>query len=289
MNLATESRATPALPVTNGLRARGLAAAGLRLGARVAPGALSLLGGAAVLLAVWQAAAMAVGQDLPGPLATRDTFWRLVSNPFFDNGPNDKGIGLQLLASLQRVFIGFAAGTAVAIPLGIVLGGSRLVRRVVDPVVQVLRPVSPLAWFPIGLVALSSAPHAAVFVVFITSLWPTVINTAFGVSTVPQAHKDVARVFEFSRSRYLTKVVLPHSLPHILVGLRLSMGIAWLVIVAAEMLSGGTGIGFYIWDSWNALNLEQVLSAILIIGVVGLILDQGFALIGRLAAYTEVA
>lgn len=289
MNIATESRASRGRLAPGSPRIAGVATSALRLGARAMPGILSLLGGAVALVAVWQLAAMAVGTDLPGPFATADTFWRLVSNPFFDNGPNDKGIGLQLFASLQRVFLGFAAGTAVAIPLGIVLGSSRIVQRIVDPVVQVLRPVSPLAWFPIGLVALSSAPHAAIFVVFITSLWPTVINTAFGVSTVPQAHKDVARVFEFSRWRYLMKVVLPHSLPHILVGLRLSMGIAWLVIVAAEMLSGGTGIGFYIWDSWNALNLEQVLSAILIIGVVGLVLDQVFALIGRLAAYTEVA
>ncbi len=213
---------------------------------------------------------MAVGEDLPGPLATWDTFWRLVSNPFYDNGPNDKGIGLQLWASLQRVFIGFAAGSAVAIPLGIVIGSSRIAQRLIDPIVQVLKPVSPLAWFPIGLVALPSAPHAAIFAIFITALWPTVINTAFGVSSIPQAHKDVARVFEFSRWRYLTKIVLPYSLPHIIVGLRLSMGIAWLVIVAAEMLSGGTGIGFYVWDSWNALNIEQILSAILIIGIVGL-------------------
>lgn len=289
MNLATESRAARR---GGGIASGSAAAAGrfaLRAARAAGPGLVSLAGGAAILVALWQLAAMAVGPDLPGPFATSDTLWRLVSNPFFDNGPNDKGIGLQLFASLQRVFIGFLAGTAVAIPLGVLLGSSRIVRRVVDPVVQVLRPVSPLAWFPIGLVALSSAPHAAIFVVFITSLWPTVLNTAFGVSTVPQSHKDVARVFEFSRSRYLMKVVLPHSLPHILVGLRLSMGIAWLVIVAAEMLSGGTGIGFYIWDSWNALNLEQVLSAILIIGVVGLLLDQAFALIGRRAGYTEVA
>ena len=254
---------------------------------RVIPELASLVGGAVLLGLLWQAATIAVGDDLPGPASTMQTFWRLVTDPFFDNGPNDKGIGLQLYASLQRVFIGFAAGTLVAIPLGVMLGASRLVRAVVDPIVQVLRPVSPLAWFPIGLVALQSAPNAAVFVVFITSLWPTVINTAFGVSTVPQAHKDVARVFQFSRWRYLTRVVVPHSLPHMLVGLRLSMGIAWLVIVAAEMLSGGTGIGFYVWDSWNALNLEQVISAILIIGIVGLLLDRLFALAGRRFVYAE--
>ena len=286
MSIATESRDNARRPGFISLPAIGAMAR--RQALSVASGMLSLAGAILVLGLIWQFAAMAVGKDLPGPIETMDTFWRLVSHPFYDNGPNDKGIGLQLFASLQRVFIGFAIGTVVAIPLGIVLGTNRIVRQVVDPIVQVLRPVSPLAWFPVGLVALSSAPQAAVFVVFITSLWPTVINTAFGVSTIPQAHKDVARVFEFSRSRYLTKVVLPHSLPHILVGLRLSMGIAWLVIVAAEMLSGGTGIGFYVWDSWNALNLEQVLSAILIIGVVGLVLDRVFAFIGSRFEYAEV-
>ncbi|MGE0228131.1 MAG: nitrate ABC transporter permease [Dehalococcoidia bacterium] len=254
----------------------------------LASGALSLAGAACVLGLFWHAASALTGNELPGPVATMDTFWRLVSNPLYDNGPNDKGIGLQLIASLQRVFIGFAAGSAVAVPLGVLLGSSRLMQRVLDPVVEVLRPVSPLAWFPIGMVALQSAPQASIFVVFITSLWPTVINTAFGVRSIPQSHRDVARVFEFSRSRYLAKVVLPHSLPHILVGLRLSMGIAWLVIVAAEMLSGSTGIGFYVWDSWNASNIEQILSAILIIGIVGLALDRAFAAVGRRFEYTEV-
>jgi nitrate/nitrite transport system permease protein len=255
---------------------------------RAGLGALSLVGAALVLAALWQAAVMVVGDGLPGPRATSATLWGMVSDPFYDRGPNDKGIGLQLFASLRRVFMGFALGSALAIPLGVLLGTSRVARSVIDPIVQVLRPVSPLAWFPLGLVALNSAPNAAVFVVFITSLWPTVVNTAFGVGTVPQSHRDVARVFEFSPARYLTKVVLPHSLPHILVGLRLSMGVAWLVIVAAEMLSGGTGIGFFVWDSWNALNLEQVISAILLIGIVGLILDRGFAMIARRYAYAEV-
>jgi nitrate/nitrite transport system permease protein len=287
MSIATESRSTTRAPA--GVALPRLGALARQRGMALVIGAASLAGAALVLGLVWQLAAMAVGEDLPGPLATWDTFWRLVSNPFYDNGPNDKGIGLQLLASLQRVFIGFAAGTAVAIPLGVMLGSSRIAQRVVDPIVQVLRPVSPLAWFPIGLVALQSAPQAAIFAVFITSLWPTVINTAFGVSSIPQAHKDVARVFEFSRWRYLTKIVLPYSLPHMIVGMRLSMGIAWLVIVAAEMLSAGTGIGFYVWDSWNALNIEQILSAILIIGVVGLALDRAFALLGSRFAYAEVS
>jgi nitrate/nitrite transport system permease protein len=249
---------------------------------------VSLLGAALILAAIWSAAS-AYQKELPGPIATSETLWNLVSNPFYNNGPNDKGIGLQLWASLQRVFVGFGIGTAIALPLGILLGANAVVRRFFDPVVQVLRPVSPLAWFPIGLVALQSAPHAAIFVVAITSLWPTVINTAMGVGSIPQAHRDVARVFRFNQWKYLTRIVIPHSLPYIVTGLRLSMGTAWLVIVAAEMLSGGTGIGFYVWDSWNALNLEQVMSAILLIGAVGLLLDRGFGLLAKRFTYAEVA
>ena len=161
-------------------------------------GAISMMGAAAILAAIWQVSAYFL-VDLPGPAATMGTFWRLVSDPLYDNGPNDKGIGLQLWASLVRVFKGFTLASAAAIPLGILLGSSPFFRRFFDPVVQVLRPVSPLAWFPIGLVALQSAPDAAIFVVFICSLWPTVINTAFGVASIPESHKQVARVFEFDR------------------------------------------------------------------------------------------
>jgi nitrate/nitrite transport system permease protein len=256
---------------------------------KAAAGALYLGGSLVLLGAIWALAALLAGKDLPGPLATLQVFWGLVSDPFYDAGPSDKGIALQLLASLQRVFTGFLIGSAVAIPLGLLIGLNPLARRFVDPLVQILRPVSPLAWFPIGLAALHSAPSAIVFMIFITSLWPTVINTAFGVSTLPESHKNVARVFQFSRRKYLLRVVLPYSLPHILTGLRLSMGIAWMVIVAGEMLSGGTGIGFFVWDSWNALSLERVLSAILLIGAVGLALDRGFNLLIRRVSYGEAA
>ncbi|TAJ21287.1 MAG: nitrate ABC transporter, permease protein [Dehalococcoidia bacterium] len=247
-----------------------------------------MMAAAAILGFIWAMATATVGDDLPGPVVTMKTFLSLISDPFYDRGPNDKGIGLQLAASLWRVFRGFAVGTVVAIPLGVLLGANAVTRRILDPIVQVLRPVSPLAWFPIGLVTLKSAPDAAVFVVFITSLWPTVINTAFGVSSIPQSHRNVARVFEFSPATYVRRVMLPHSLPHILVGLRLSLGIAWVVIVAAEMLSGGTGIGFYVWDAWNALDLQRVISAILLIGIVGLLLDRMVSIIARRFEYPEV-
>lgn len=211
----------------------------------------------------------------------------MVSNPFYDNGPNDKGIGLQLAASLGRVGIGFGLGTLLALPLGVLVGVSPIARRVFDPIIQVLRPISPLAWFPIGLAALHSSPNATIFAIFICSLWPTVINTAFGVSSVPQAHKSVAHVFRFNRRKMLTKVILPYSLPYIFTGLRLSMGIAWLVIVAGEMLSGSKGIGWFVWDSWNALSLEKVLSAVLIIGLVGFAIDQVFQCAIKRISYTE--
>lgn len=259
-----------------------------RVARSVAVNAGSLLAAAAILGLIWGIAAATVGDDLPGPIATMKTFFTLISDPFYDRGPNDKGIGIQLGASLWRVARGFAVGTVVAIPLGVLIGSSDVCRRIFDPIVQVLRPVSPLAWFPIGLVTLQSAPDAAVFVVFITSLWPTVINTAFGVASIPQSHRNVARVFEFSPGTYLRRVVIPHSLPHILVGLRLSIGIAWVVIVAAEMLSGGTGIGFYVWDAWNALDLQRVISAILLIGIVGLLLDRAVSMLAHRFEYPEV-
>jgi nitrate/nitrite transport system permease protein len=266
---------TPALPAGNALPWRQWARA-----------VLELAGAVGIVLAIWLVAAALAGRDLPGPAQTMRVFWDLVINPFYDAGPNDKGIGLQLASSLQRVFAGFLLGSLVAIPLGFLMGASPLWHRLLNPMVQVLRPVSPLAWFPIGLAALHSAPTAIVFVIFITSLWPTAINTAFGVASLPQDHKNVARVFRFSRWKYLTKVLFPYSLPYILTGLRLSMGIAWMVIVAAEMLAGGTGIGFYIWDSWNALSVERVLSALLVIGLVGLLLDRGLDIFARRTAYT---
>lgn len=232
------------------------------------------IGGFLILFLIWSFISSVVTTTLPGPIATLKVFWQLVSNPFYDNGPNDKGIGIQLGKSLWRVFLGFGLGTLLAIPLGIVMGANELFQKLLNPIVQVLRPVSPLAWFPIGLAVFKHADEATVFVIFITSLWSTLINTSFGVASVPQDHKNVARAFAFSKARYLRRVLIPYALPHILTGLRLSLGVAWLVIVAGEMLSGGLGIGFFVWDSWNALSLERVMSAIILIGLIGLILDR---------------
>ena len=268
----------PSIPIPS---LGGLAGVPARLGKAIVTGAAAL----ALILALWSLAAWAAGNDLPGPAMTMATFWSLVANPFYDKGPNDKGIGIQLLTSLGRVGMGFGLASIVAIPLGIAMGVAPSVYRIVNPLVQILRPVSPLAWFPIGLATLHAAPSATIFVIFMTALWPTIINTAFGVASIPNDHKNVARVFCFSRWKYIRKVVLPYSLPHILTGLRLSMGIAWMVIVAAEMLAGGVGLGFFVWDSWNALKVDRIISAILLIGLVGLILDRVFDMAAHKAAY----
>jgi nitrate/nitrite transport system permease protein len=242
--------------------------------------------GFGMLVLLWYGLSLLTKGGLPTPLATSQVFWELIKDPFYDYGPNDKGIALQLGSSLIRVFSGFLLGSLFAIPVGFIMGASSVGRKIFYPIVQILKPVSPLAWFPIGLVAFESASLATVFIIFITSLWPTLINTAFGVGSIPDDHKNVARAFGFSKWKYLTEVLLPYSLPHIITGLRLSIGVAWLVIVAGEMLSGGMGIGFFVWDSWNALSLEKVICAILIIGLVGLILDRFFSWIEKRVTYS---
>jgi nitrate/nitrite transport system permease protein len=244
------------------------------------------LTGFCILLVIWGLISGLSGGALPGPIRTLRVFAQLLAHPFYDNGPNDKGVGIQLITSIGRVFVGFGIGSVVAIPAGMLIGASSGFKKLFYPIVQLLRPVSPLAWFPLGLAVFKSAGSATIFVIFITSLWPTLINTAFGVASVPDDHRNLARAFAFSKRKYLLKILIPYSLPYILTGLRLSVGVAWLVIVAGEMLSGGIGIGFFVWDSWNALSLERVMSAILLIGLVGLLLDRGFDLIARRFSYS---
>lgn len=237
---------------------------------------LFFLGSMAILAGIWELVAVVTKREIPGPASTWVVLKELLAEPFYDRGPNDKGIGNQLMSSLYRVFLGFGLGSLVAIPLGLIMGGSKFAMRLFNPIVQILRPVSPLAWFPLGLLAFKAAEGATVFIIMITSLWPTLINTAFGVASLPDDHKNVGKAFGFSTWKYLTRIMLPFSIPHIITGLRLSIGVAWMVIVAGEMLSGGVGIGFFVWDSWNALSLERILVAILIIGTVGLLLDKAF-------------
>jgi nitrate/nitrite transport system permease protein len=239
--------------------------------------------GVAVVVALWALVA-ARSSDLPTPAEGFTALRTLLRYPFYDLGPNDKGIGVQLGVSLLKVFTGFAMATVVGVPLGFLIGGSKRAWAAANPVIQVLRPVSPLAWFPIGLVVLKDVRSAAVFVIFITSLWPTVINTAAGAASVPMDQRNVARVFKFGRLAYIRHVVVPHSLPAVITGMRLSMGIAWMVIVAAEMLSGNTGIGYFVWNSYNGGSLANVISAIVLIGTVGVALDTVFMRLARKAA-----
>lgn len=225
------------------------------------------------LCAIWQIICATVAPDLPTPAVALSGFATIMTDPFYDNGPNEKGIGLQLAYSLRRVFIGFFIASLIAVPLGFMFGLSATCRAIFNPIIQILRPVSPMAWFPIGLAVLKVSDLATIFVITITSLWPTLINTATGVSSLPQDYRNVARVFAFSRATYFTKILLPYSLPHIITGFRLSLGVGWMVIVAGEMLAGGTGIGFFVWDSWNSLNLSRVISAIILIGLIGYAID----------------
>ena len=238
--------------------------------------------GGAVVIVLWALVARS-SPDLPGPGEAFTALRRLLRYPFYDLGPNDKGIGIQLGVSLVKVFSGFAMAVLIGVPLGFLIGGSKRAWAAANPIIQILRPVSPLAWFPIGLVVLKDVGNAAIFVVFITSLWPTVINTAAGAASVPMDQRNVARVFKFGRLAYVRHVVIPHSLPAVITGMRLSMGIAWMVIVAAEMLSGNTGIGYFVWNSYNGGSLANVISAIVLIGAVGVVLDTMFMRLARKA------
>ncbi|MGW1492103.1 nitrate ABC transporter permease [Streptomyces sp. NPDC002402] len=243
--------------------------------------------GTAIIVLLWQLAASR-STDVPAPLDGARTLIDLMADPFYDNGPNDKGVGLQLATSLQRVFMGFALAAVAGVLAGLLIGASRRAWLAFNPVVQVLRPVSPLAWFPIWLAVFKDASQASIFVIFITALWPTLINTAAGAAEIPQDHRNVARVFRFGHIAYLRHVLVPNALPSIITGLRLSMGIAWMVIVAVEMLSGNSGIGFFVWDSYNAGNLSSVVAAIVLIGLVGLILDAILVRLSRKVAIEEV-
>jgi len=210
-----------------------------------------------------------------------------LSSPFYDNGPNDKGIGLQLAYSLGRVALGFGLAALVAIPLGFLIGMSPLIYRALDPFIQVLKPISPLAWMPLALYTIKDSNISGIFVIFICSVWPMLLNTAFGVAGVRREWLNVARTLEVKPLRRAFEVILPAAAPTILTGMRISMGIAWLVIVAAEMLVGGTGIGYFVWNEWNNLSLPNVIFAILMIGLVGMALDLMFAKLQKAVTYAD--
>lgn len=234
-------------------------------------------------------ASAATGQKsaFPAPADFLKTLGGHIADPFYDNGPNDKGLGIQLAYSIARVAAGFVLAAIVAVPLGFVIGMSRVLYAALDPFIQVLKPISPLAWMPLALFTLKDSSISAIFVIFVCSIWPMLINTAFGVASVRKEWLDVSRTLEVSALRRALLVILPAAAPTIMTGMRISIGIAWLVIVAAEMLVGGTGIGYFVWNEWNNLSITNILTAILMIGLVGMVLDLGFARLQRLVTYRD--
>lgn len=227
------------------------------------------------------------GEGLPGPLSTWQAALVLFADPFYDNGPNDMGIGWNILNSLGRVGVGFGLAALVGIPLGFAIGRFAFLAGMLAPIISLLRPVSPLAWLPIGLLVFEAAGPASIWVIFISSIWPIILNTAAGVASVPQDYLNVARVLKLSEFKVLTRILFPAVLPHLMTGIRLAIGVAWLVIVAAEMLTGGIGLGFWVWDEWNNLNVEHILIAIIIVGLVGLALEQMLLLIAKRFDYAS--
>jgi nitrate/nitrite transport system permease protein len=224
---------------------------------------------------------------MPGPLDVAQKIWEHLKNPFYDRGSNDKGLGIQLAWSIMRVMTGYLLAVLVAIPVGFLIGMSPVMNRALDPFIQILKPISPLAWMPLALYTIKDSSLSSIFVIFICSLWPMLINTAFGVAAVRKEWLNVARTLEVGTIRRVFTIILPAAAPTILTGMRISIGIAWLVIVAAEMLVGGTGIGYFVWNEWNNLSITNVITAILVIGVVGMILDQLLARATRLVTFPE--
>lgn len=227
--------------------------------------------------------------ELPDPLATFQAAVELFSDPFYRNGPNDMGIGWNILYSLKRVGLGFGMAAALGIPLGFIIGRFTFIRDMFAPIISILRPVSPLAWLPIGLLVFKAAQPASIWVIFISAIWPIILNTAAGVSQVPQDYLNVARVLRLSEWKIFTKILLPSTLPYLLTGIRLSIGVAWLVIVAAEMLTGGVGLGFWVWDEWNNLNVAHIIIAIFVVGLIGLVLEQALIMLTKAVSRGESA
>ncbi len=240
-----------------------------------------------VVLGVWSFLHRHVAPELPPPSATLQRAMEVFAEPFRDAGPNDKGIGWQVLYSLGRVMVGFGSAVLVAIPVGFIMGMSETFRRAWQPLIQILRPVSPLAWLPIGLLLFKAVNPSAVFVIFITCIWPTLLNTAAGVRAIPRDYMNVARVLRLGKWEIARKILLPATRPYIITGMRLSLSIAWMVIVAAEMLTGGIGIGFYVWDEWNNLNVNSIIIAIVVIGLVGIALEWVMTRVQRAFDHTR--
>jgi nitrate/nitrite transport system permease protein len=242
----------------------------------------------AVLLVIWQILCSGENPNLPGPIKVIQETWDpLIIHPFFDNGGTDKGLALQIFASLTRVAVGFTLSSIVGIGLGILIGSSRLMYDALDPIFQVLRTVPPLAWLPIALAAFREAEPSSIFVIFITSIWPIIINTTVGVQQVPQDYRNVSRVLQLSKTEYFFNILFPAAVPYIFTGLRIGIGLSWLAIVAAEMLVGGVGIGFFIWDAYNSSKMSEIILALIYVGIVGLFLDRMVEFVATLVVPAE--
>ncbi|MCD8487370.1 MAG: nitrate ABC transporter permease [Desertifilum sp.] len=228
----------------------------------------------AIFLVIWQILCSSPDANLPTPIQTVQETWDLIIDPFFDRGGTDKGMALQIFASLRRVAVGFTLSAVFGIALGILIGTNRFVYDAVDPIFQVLRTVPPLAWLPISLAAFRDSEPSAIFVIFITSIWPILINTTVGVQQIPQDYRNVARVLQLSKRDYFFNILFPATVPYIFTGLRIGIGLSWLAIIAAEMLVGGVGIGFFIWDAWNSSQISEIILALIYVGIVGLLLDR---------------
>jgi nitrate/nitrite transport system permease protein len=234
-----------------------------------------------LFLGIWQILCPVGSKGLPGPIQVIQETWDpFIVNPFFDNGGNSKGLALQIWASLQRVFIGFTLSAIVGIALGIMVGSNKVMYRALDPIFQVLRTVPPLAWLPISLTALKDNSLAGIFVIFITAVWPILINTTVGVQQIPQDYINVKRVLKLSKSNYFFKILLPAALPYIFTGLRIGIGLSWLAIVAAEMLASGVGIGTFIWQSYSNTYVDRIIVGLFYVGIMGFLLDRLVAFIG---------
>ena len=234
-----------------------------------------------VLLLIWELLGSRPGAALPPPSKVVQDTWELIVHPFYDNGGNDVGVAWQLLASLQRVAYGYALAVVAGVSLGVLVGQSTWALRGLDPLFQVLRTVPPLAWLPISLAGFQDGNPSAIFVIFITSIWPIIINTSIGIRNIPEDYRNVARVIRLNGIEYFTKIMLPAAAPFIFSGLRIGVGLSWLAIIAAEMLIGGVGIGFFIWDAWNSSRISDIILALVYVGIVGFLLDRVVAWIGR--------
>jgi nitrate/nitrite transport system permease protein len=268
--------ATPQLPDAHTWPAR-LAVAARSLAAHVLP-PLIVIG---LLLVIWQVLGSRPGAALPSPTQViRDT-WELIVDPFYNRGGNDVGLAWQLLASLKRVALGYSLAVIAGVSLGVLVGQSTWALRGLDPLFQVLRTVPPLAWLPISLAGFRDGNPSAIFVIFITSVWPIIINTSVGIRNIPEDYRNVSRVIRLNGIEYFVKIMLPAAAPYIFSGLRIGVGLSWLAIIAAEMLIGGVGIGFFIWDAWNSSRISDIILALVYVGLVGFTLDRLVAWIGN--------